>query len=269
MNPIFSVEQKVIFRNQDVVIKAVGKCADGKPKYYCNMGLVGLGMWIPESQLQSGNSQGPPIVSFNRRMPHLCIVDNFYKNPDEIRALALEQHYEADIRFYKGKRTKDRFLWPFLKEEFERILGRPIVDWLNQPANGCFQITGYDDPLVYHSDNQSYAAAIYLTPHAPVSAGTSFWQDKKHHARRPTDHPMEYDRYPDDETRKQVYLEVYTEYNITHPDNWELVDKVGAVYNRLAIWDAQMIHSASTYEGLPSDAVDKSRLVQLFFFTVK
>ena len=269
MNPRFSVEQKVLFKNQEVVVKAIGKTADDKPKYYCNMGLIGLGMWIPESALEAGTSQGPPAVFFNRRMPHLCVIDNFYKDPDEIRALALEQHYEADLRFYKGKRTKDRFLWPFLKEEFERILNRPIIDWLNQPANGCFQITGYDDPLVYHSDGQSYAAAVYLTPHAPVSAGTSFWQDKKYKARRPTDHPMEYDRYPDDETRKRVYLEVYTEYNITHPDNWELVDKVGAVYNRLAIWDAQMIHSASTYEGMPSDMVDKSRLVQLFFFSVK
>ena len=72
-----------------------------------------------------------------------------------------------------------------------------------------------------------------------------------------------------DEERRKVDSEVYSEYNILHPDNWELVDKVGSIYNRLAIWDAKMIHSASTYEGLVSEIVDKARMVQLFFFTVK
>lgn len=269
MQPRYTVGQRIVFNNQELTVAQVDRCTDGSPKYYCQYDLPGLGIWLPESQMQVGEVKGPPSVVFTRRMPHLCIIDNFYKNPDHIRSLALEQKFESDLRFYKGKRTTDRFLWPFLKEEFERILGRPIVDWLDQPANGVFQITGYDDPLVYHSDAQSYAAAVYLTPHAPVSAGTSFWQDKKYHARRPPEHPLEYDRYPNDDARMQANNEVYTAYNITHPDNWELVDKVGAVYNRLAIWDAQLIHSASTYEGLPSDIPDKSRLVQLFFFGVK
>jgi len=265
----YSVDQKVVFLNQPAVIEKLGVTASGKAKYYCKVGDAELGMWIPEDELETGAIYGPPVTRFNRRMPHLTIVDNFYKNPDEIRAFALEQDYHADNRFYKGKRTGERFLWPFLREEFERILGRPIQDWLNQTANGCFQITGYDDPLVWHSDAQSYAAAIYLSPHAPVGAGTSFWRDRKHGARRPPMHPLEYDRFATDDDRVNAYNEIYSQYNLLHPDNWELVDKVGAVYNRLAIWDAQMIHSASTYEGLPSDIVDKARLVQLFFFTVK
>ena len=32
--------------------------------------------------------------------------------------------------------------------------------------------------LVYHCDEQSYAAAIYLTPYAPYWTGTSFWAYK-------------------------------------------------------------------------------------------
>lgn len=269
MNYRYSIGQQVVFLNQIAVVRSLGATAQNKPKYFLAVGDAELEMWVPEEDIEVGQITGPPITTFNRRMPHLCIVDNFYKNPDEIRALALEQQFEADNRFYKGKRTKERFLWPFLREEFERILGRTIVDWLNQPANGCFQVTGYDDPLVWHSDAQSYAAAIYLSPHAPVSAGTSFWRDRKYSARRPPVHPLEFDRFPSDQARSDAYNEIYSQYNLLHGDNWELVDKVGAVYNRLAIWDAQMIHSASTYEGLPSDIVDKARLVQLFFFTIK
>jgi hypothetical protein len=199
-------------------------------------------------------------------MPHVLIVDNFYKNPDEVRLFALEQEYVPNLKRYKGKRTTERYLWPFLKEEFERVLGRPIVDWLNQPCNGCFQVTGFNDPLVWHSDLQSYAAAIYLTPDAPVSAGTSFWRDKKYGARRPPEHPLEADRFAT-MSHAVASNEIYSKYNILHPDNWELVDKVGSIYNRLVIWDAQMIHSASSYEGM-GDSVAEARLVQLFFFTV-
>jgi hypothetical protein len=252
MNNKFLIGQRLVFQNQEVCVITHDS---EKNKYFCQVGEAGLQMWIPEDQLQEGLPDGPPTTHFNRRTPHLMIVDSFYKNPDEIRNFAMQQEFAYDNRFYKGQRTKERYLWPYLKEEFER--------------NGCFQITGFQDPLVYHSDAQSYAAAIYLTPFAPPSAGTSFWRDKKHHVRRPPNHPLEFDRFSSDQERIQVADEVYNDYNILHPDNWELVDRVGAIYNRLAIWDAKMIHSASTYEGLISEVVDKARLVQLFFFTVR
>jgi hypothetical protein len=269
METKFSIGQKVVFQTQTTNILTHKTTEEGTNKYYCEVGGIPLKMWIPEDELSLDEPGGNPVIHFNRRMPHLCIVDDFYKDPDYIRNLALQQEFFADNRFYKGKRTRERFLWPFLKEEFERILGRQIVDWLNQPANGAFQTTGYNDPLVYHSDAQSYAAAIYLTPFAPPSAGTSFWRDRKYHSRRPTNHPLEYDRFENDEQRRKAGEEIYNDYNILNADNWELVDKVGAIYNRLAIWDAKMIHSASTYEGLASDVLEKSRLVQLFFFTTK
>jgi len=263
----YEVGRRVLFANQDSVIRKVAK-VDGRYKYYCETGLVGLPMWVPEDSLDVDKPGGPPSVFFNRSMPHMLVVDNFYKDPNGIRAFALLQEYAPNLKAYKGKRTRERFLWPLLKEEFERLLGATIVDWLGQPANGCFQITGYNDPLVWHSDLQSYAAAVYLTPDAPIGAGTSFWRDKQHGCRRPPTHPLELDRFADDAKRITAQNEVYTEYNVTHPDNWELVDRVGAVYNRLLMWDAKLIHSASSYEGLLGDAANKARLVQLFFFTV-
>jgi hypothetical protein len=268
MEEKYTIGQKVLFANQDAYVRQIERTAE-KVKYFCEVGQAMLPMWIPDNMLELGVPSGPPSVFFNRRMPHLLVADNFYKDPDEIRSFALEQKFGPNLKFYKGKRTSERFLWPFMKEEFERLLGRPIVDWLNQPANGCFQITGYNDPLVWHSDVQSYAAAVYLTPDAPIDAGTSFWRDKKHGSRRPPNHPLEYDRFADDAARSTAQGEIYNDYNIVNPDNWELVDRVGSVYNRLVIWDAQLIHSASSYAGLESEVADKARLVQLFFFTVR
>ena len=191
---------------------------------------------------------------FNQSHPHIVVVDNFYKNPEEIVKVAYQQEYKEDNRFYKGKRSMN-CLFPFVKEEFERILNARIIDWLNQPMNGVFQITNSEHPIVWHSDSQSYAAAIYLTKDAGVGYGTSFWREKNFDCRRPPNHPLEKKFNIKDE-------DVYTQYNLLHPDNWELVDRVGSVYNRLVIWDAKLIHSATQYGNF-------ERLVQLFFFSIK
>ena len=90
------------------------------------------------------------------------------------------QKFGQNEKSYKGKRSKARFLLPNMRECFEKIVGKRIIKWLEYDANGLFQITKYTDNLVWHSDRQSYAAAVYLTPNAPLGAGTSFWRDKKY-----------------------------------------------------------------------------------------
>lgn len=204
----------------------------------------------------------PTEVNFHRRTPQILVVDDFYTDPDAVRALALEAEYEADLKYFKGLRSKRKFLFPWVKEEFERLLRVRVLDWLDQPANGSFQKTTSRDPLVWHSDTQSYAAAVYLTKQdldrvglrwPDVGAGTSFWRNTTTGARRPP-------------TREADYAETYSEHNLTHPDNWEPVDRVGSVYNRLVIWDAQLIHSATGYWGYSEE---DPRLVQLFFFNVE
>lgn len=191
--------------------------------------------------------------AFNKSTPHLLVVDSFYKNPDLIREFALSQSFSENNQYYKGKRSVPH-LFHSIKEEFERLLNVKIADWMSQAANGMFQITSEKDPLVWHSDTQDYAAAIYLTPDAD-NMGTSFWKDKTHGCRRPPTHSLE-------NKSSELTNQVYTQYNITHPDNWELVDRIGAVYNRLVLWDAQLIHSASMYG-------TKERLVQLYFFSIQ
>lgn len=187
------------------------------------------------------------MITFNKRRPNILVVDDFYKDPEAIIEQAESLDFVENPLVYKGTRTKG-VLMPYVKEEFERLLGVKILDWLNQPANGAFQKTLGTDPLVYHSDSQDYAAAVYLTKDA-TDWGTSFWQDTKYGYRRPPE-------------TVELCNEVYSQYNILHPDNWKLIDKVGGVYNRLVIWDAKMIHSASMYG-------EKERLVQLYFFNIE
>ena len=58
-------------------------------------------------------------------MKGFWVVDNFYRDPDAIRAFALQQEYEPSGpgKPYIGSRTYKQFLFPGLKEEFEYIMG--------------------------------------------------------------------------------------------------------------------------------------------------
>jgi hypothetical protein len=47
---------------------------------------------------------------------------------------------------------------------------------------------------------------------------------------------------------------------------FDVVDRIGNVYNRLFLFDAQFIHSASEYFG---NSKENGRLFQIFFFDIE
>lgn len=184
--------------------------------------------------------------------PGVWIVDNFLKDPDAMREFALAQEYEINRdgeKGYIGSRTVKQFLYPGLREEFERIMGRPITRWHEHGMNGRFQTAAAGDPLVYHCDLQAWAGMLYLTPNAPYCSGTSTWAKRGTEVRHISDADI---------------------YSCFHPDSrnfdrtiFEPVDVFGNVYNRLVIFNAGYLHSASEYFGFNQN---NSRLWQMFFF---
>jgi len=192
------------------------------------------------------------IAVNSKIVPELVVVDNFYSEPDKVRQIALEQSFEPDLRYHKGKRTQKKFIAQGTKQIFEALLGRKITNWVEHNYNGIFQYCTAEDPIVYHSDMQSYAGVIYLTPDAPPESGTSFYKSKRTGDRKSW-------------VRTEKHGEIYKGgfYDRTQ---FELVDTVGNVYNRLVIWDSRLIHSATTYFGTNKD---DSRLFHLFFFDIE
>jgi hypothetical protein len=178
----------------------------------------------------------------------LFVVDNFYSNPDEVRNLALAQEYEDKSDWYKGRRTFKNFHSPEIKRAFEDIMGMRIREWETHGMNGKFQYCIPEDRLVYHYDAQTWAAMIYLTPNAPFEAGTSLYAHKKTKIRHVDEHP---------EADSCFSGGFYDK------TNFELVDTIGNVYNRLVIFDARCFHAATEYFGTN---INNSRLFQIFFF---
>ncbi len=264
----FKPDQVVRFAGADAVVVEAGE-RNGEAGYLVESGAVRLPMWVPATVLANHQRDGGGADAFTTRpVPHVLAVDNFFNDPDEIRAIALAQEYGEDLRFFKGSRSTQRFLWPHMREELGRLLGRPVTNWLNHNANGVFQQTSHQDPLVWHHDLQSYAAAVYLTPDAPPQSGTSFWRDRVHGCRRRPDHPLEHQRLGSDQAVADAHAVVYDQYNLVHGDNWELMESIAGLYNRLVIWDAALIHSATSYDHFTAEGTAPTRLVQLFFFDI-
>lgn len=177
----------------------------------------------------------------------IFVVDNFYADPYAIREYALQQEFFEDLRYYKGKRTQEKFFVPGTKKVFEEIIGQKITIWDEYGMNGVFQTCNPQDPLVYHTDLQQWAGMIYLTPNAPFQAGTSMYAHKETKARHVSD--------PDIETAFDGGFYDGTKF--------ELVDSIGNVFNRLVIFNGKCIHSASQYFG---QTLEDSRLFHMFFF---
>ncbi|MDA7495811.1 hypothetical protein N8462_00845 [bacterium] len=179
------------------------------------------------------------------------VVDDFYENPDYVRDFALRQNFEKHPESHKGDRTEDRFFAPQTKEVFESILGFKIANFYKDTSycNGVFQFCTARDSLVYHTDGQDWAGAVYLTPNAPYETGTSFYAAKNSRVRH------ERELTPD--TPDPFAWGFYDS------TQFDLVDTVGNVYNRLVLWDARLIHAASKYFGQDKES---GRLFHLFFF---
>lgn len=196
---------------------------------------------------------------FTNSPKSLIVVDNFYNDPDLIRNYVINNIQFDYSNYHTGRRSINRFILDGTKEKFEEILGRPILNW-NHPeyANGKFQYCTSYDRVVYHIDTQNYAAMVYLTPDAPLQTGTASYRSKLTGATR-------FDNGETGELYTKTFKGVSNELNFYDKTSWEEIDRVANVYNRLVMFDAKRLHSATEYFG---DALENARLFHLFFFDI-
>jgi len=206
--------------------------------------LISMGYQPPEKTFD---------VQFNNHpRKGFWVVDNFYANPDEIRKFALAQEFDQGGlgRGYIGRRTFKQFLFPGLKEQFEKIMGEKITAWEDHGMNGKFQYSMEGEPLVYHCDSQKWAGMIYLTPNAPFETGTGSFAVKGTQAFH---------------NSQKGIMAAFRGDGAQNLDKtiFEPVDSIGNVYNRLVIFNAGYLHAALGYFGYKPE---NSRLWQMFFF---
>lgn len=180
----------------------------------------------------------------------LIIIDDFYQNPDGVRNYALSQSFEVTGN-YPGARTKP-YLPDDLKESIQNIVqfaGGKVTDWLEYSGyTGAFQLCTAKDRTWIHADTyNTWAGVCYLTPDAPVSAGTALYRYKE---------TKEYEK-PDNGEK------YYDGYDYT---KWEKTDYVANKYNRLVLYRGNSYHASLDYFG---DNNLNGRLFQTFFFNTE
>lgn len=181
-------------------------------------------------------------------MSKFISIDGFYKEPDLVRAYALSQDFGVEGN-YPGIRTKvpkDAY-FQNLKQKFEEIIGEKITYWPTEEYNGAFQVTTEEAKTWVHYDATKWACVVYLTPDAPLDAGTAIFRHKGSGI---------YEHTP----------EAAFDYNeqVTDPENWEVITEVKNIYNRAVIYNGSYYHS-SVLPGF-GKCKNTGRLFQTFFF---
>jgi hypothetical protein len=185
-------------------------------------------------------------------------IDDFYADPMQVREFALKQEFKVRGN-YPGQRTVS-FLNDPIKKKLRDILypfAGEITDWGGE-YTGSFQYTTASDRSWIHSDSTTdWAAVCYLTPDAPVTAGTGIFRHKETGWMN-----FDYKRQNDPEYMKQAppgdECQDYTK--------WEMVDRVGNVFNRLIMYRADNYHVSLDYFGKD---LNDGRLFQVFFFNTE
>jgi hypothetical protein len=191
----------------------------------------------------------------------LIVIDNFYKNPHETRKYILTQEFSVRGN-YPGQRTIS-YATQHLKDIIQgyvmpfggKITDFPIPDKTTNANiyNGSFQYTTSRDRSWVHIDGyNNWGGVLYMTPNAPLSSGTAFY------------------KFNDGAEcqRDQDILENKTQTDTFSQDmtKWQLVDRVGNVFNRLILFNSKRFHMSMDYFG---DSKENGRLFQVFFFSTE
>ena len=196
----------------------------------------------------------------------VTIIEDFYKNPDEIRTFALKQKFkyrhELDgINYvFPGSRTKDLFeinpnLYKLLCNKLISLFHVPEHDIMRWAITTSFQLVEekYQTGLIHQDKNTIFAGVIYLTPDAPLNSGTSLFRKNKKF----------------DEVRFQDGLKLNDErfinnqpIDFSYHDMFDEIVRVNNIYNTMIVFEGDIPHCANQFFG---NNPNNSRLTQVFF----
>lgn len=206
----------------------------------------------------------------------LIIVDDFYTDPDAVRAHALNTAYKAEEgHTYPGENSIEPLMLPGMGETFKKILGEHIEPSrvglfghfrVSQGSDSFEQDIHVDPPVL--PDEFVWAGVLYLNTNEQCMKedgmtrdGTLLWRHKARNLEHTPLSPEEgialgFKDY--EEVRKKMIYE-----DGHDRGKWELMHRIPMKYNRIVFFRPWFWHSHGENFGTTRE---NSRLVQIFFF---
>ena len=196
----------------------------------------------------------------------IVYIDNFYKNPDKVRNLALRTPGTKNPRILggvPGERVDISFnlehIWPIWIEIAENVYG------LKQEERKAFEMSCMNTSFsvnvtqsnhrrrLPHIDlpdvkDRGWAGLVYLNKPKECKGGTGFYTYKGQQVNPRQD---------------GIWQEEYVNDSV---GPWELIHLAEMKYNRMIMYPANVLHTPYDKEGFFTD--DVYRLVQAFFLPV-
>lgn len=203
-----------------------------------------------------------PLSVFER----FYIVDDFYTDPDSVRAFALEQEKNNTTDGnYAGVMTQNAFLTQEHIEIFSQLVGHNV-----QPSTsftGKFRFSKSTDTFKQdiHFDpgdnNAAWAGVVYLTPDVKNTDGTIFW---KHKRTGLESIPRTIEGIKEHGWNSVGDLKTFLETEGLDYGYWNKTLTVPYKYNRLVLFRPWMFHSPGPLFG---ETLETARMIQTFFWS--
>lgn len=197
----------------------------------------------------------------------ITVIENFLENPDAVRTFALNQKYQyrhqlKNVNYvFPGGRTKD--LSVINKPMYENISKKIISLFHNEETDKMrwlittsFQSVSeeYGRGVIHTDSNTVFAAVLYLSPDAPLNAGTSLFKPNKSYDEE------KYDWFLKENDKR--FAEGRILMDTSYHSMFDEIVRINNVYNTLVLYEGRHYHAANEFFG---KTLKDSRLAQVFF----
>ncbi|HJR82917.1 MAG TPA: DUF6445 family protein [Sphingomicrobium sp.] len=196
-------------------------------------------------------------------VPAVFIIDDFLRNPEEVRAQALSLDYAVQGR-YPGLNSVQKLRIEGLDDVVSALVREPVrAPWTKDFSHGSCRVAFASDEQVarIHIDQSHWSGILYLSRPEDCQGGTEFFRHKRTNT----------DRVPMDE--QQLKDAGYGSYEELQKDildkdaldrsKWEHTMTVPMRFNRLVLLQPHYWHTAGPGFG---DTLENGRLIYLMFF---
>ncbi|OYY93024.1 MAG: hypothetical protein B7Y32_08180 [Methylophilales bacterium 16-45-7] len=199
----------------------------------------------------------------------VTILESFYENPDAVRKFALSQKYQfrhqlPEVKYvFPGSRTKDlsvinKSLFENVSKKIFSLFHNSEHDYMRYSITSSFQSVSevYGSGVIHTDHNTLFAAVLYLTPDAPLDAGTSLYKPNSRFDEE------KYQWYLRENDKR--FIEGKQVMDTTYHEMFDEIVRINNVYNTLIMYEGRHYHAANQFFG---KTLKDSRLAQVFFVT--